>query len=84
MSRLEGKALRNAMLLETRNPMLESIKAENVGEAPLRAEVICEAQTMGDVASLAAMCTEPFSSEGAQPRNFLASLPGYLQRRKQE
>lgn len=68
-------------------------KAENMGEAHLRAEVNHEAQTVGNVASLAAVYTEPLPSGGAacalhelgaQHRNLLASLPGYLQRRKQE
>lgn len=45
--------------------MLESIKAENMGEAPSKAEVIFEAQPMGGVASLAAVCTKSFSSEVA-------------------
>lgn len=37
VSQLEGKALRNAVLLDTRDSMWESVKAENMGEAPLRA-----------------------------------------------
>jgi len=68
------------------------IKAD-VGEARMRAEVNREAQTMGNVASLAAVRTEPFPfrgavhafhGSGAQHRNLLASLLGYLQRRKGE
>lgn len=36
-----------------------------MGEAYLRAEVNREAQTVGNVAFLAAVCTEPFPSGGA-------------------
>lgn len=65
MSQLEGKALRNAMLLDARDSMQLFSKAENMGEAHLRAEVNHEAHTVGNVASLAAVYTEPLPSGGA-------------------
>lgn len=63
------------------------IKVENMGEAHLRTEVNREAQTVGNVASLAAEGTEPFPSGGAvhaihessaQHWNLLSPLLGFL------
>lgn len=73
--------------------MPESIKAENMGEAHLRAKVNREAQTVGNVASLAVVRTEPFPSGGAahalhelsaQHRNLQIPREGCKQRRKGE